>query len=178
MHTSALIQLPAEPVPRDEVREALPLEPAQVRSRLWPRQEVLSENSEASVREVWVHLPHPPYSGPMPCLPWPLPTVPGGQLLQRDRLLLQHDFCLQSPKISFKPVGWTSLKKYGPDWAWEQLPWDNVLVLTCNEVSPVWSHSTLLTLKNCQFGLGLYMTTDSWNLQNFNVRGAQVEQSC
>lgn len=40
MHTSALIKLPAEPVPRDEVREALSLRPVQFPSHLWLKQAV------------------------------------------------------------------------------------------------------------------------------------------
>lgn len=161
MHTSALIQLPAEPVPRDEVSKALSLKPVQFPSHLWLKQAVFGT----------IHL----FPITFPYLPSLDPCQPSGRQLLQQSLgcCCTMISALQSPIIYFKPRGWTSLKKKKnePDWGWEQLlPWGNV--------SPVSSHSTLLTMTDCQFGLSLYMATDPWNCQNFNIGGAQVEQSC
>lgn len=47
-------------------------------------------------------------------------------------------------------------------WAWEQLPWDNVLVLPHSCVSTVWSHFTLLTLTDCSGRCGKLVTEPIW----------------
>lgn len=99
MHTSALIQLPAEPVPRDEVSKALSLKPVQFPSHLWLKQAVFGT----------IHL----FPITFPYLPSLDPCQPSGRQLLQQSLgcCCTMISALQSPIIYFKPRGWTSLKK-------------------------------------------------------------------